>query len=204
MSIEIESPILLYDYKPTRLKKKVKKSLTYGSIPAIFIIIWAILGLSGVSGSIFDSVSIVIGIVTGIVILFILVDFGFSKSEYDDEKKAWIVRDVIGDESNIGGYDFINKALEFMGHKTTQTKFYIVTDNSGLVCVHKSVSVLTVNDARRMASKHNISSICIVSCYYSRDYVSSKAKALAKNCGIPILDYRDVLDSVYDKIEPND
>ena len=59
---------------------------------------------------------------------------------------------------------------------------------------------MIINDVREMAKKHNVASMCIVSFADKSAYVSPKAWKLAKEHGITILDYHDVLYTIHYKV----
>ena len=192
MGVQTESPILLRSHGSANLKTDLKKALAIFGIPTTLVMAIPIL-FGGDVGIVIGTIG---GVCVGIFTAFLTLCVVYSGRE----RERLMAKERIATDDNC--YVHVKNALHLLGHKTTQFDPYIITDNSGLVYVQNSVSVMTVNDARRMASKHNLSSICIV-CNNSNDYVSSKAEKLAKNCNIMIINYQDVLDTVYDCIESN-
>ena len=119
-------------------------------------------------------------------------------------KRREIASDAIGTWDK-NGYVSVDNALKLLGFNTKQiSPPYITVHDADLICVEDSVTASTVNDSREMAMSHNLIWVCIVSCYNDSNYITSKAKKLAKQYDIKIVNYNNVLDTVYNHLNRED
>ena len=138
----------------------------------------------------------------GIIVSLSLADYKLVMSE---SFKFNIARTEVGDERMSSDSDFVSKSLKFLGYEIKRDKNdAIVVEDETLVHVCKTVNMQTVCNARRTAKEKEVSNTCIVIRDHSCKRVSPKAKNLADKYNIQIINYDDILNTVYDKIEPND
>ena len=114
---------------------------------------------------------------------------------------AHVRKKIKGNENHIDSTSFAVNALKFLGYKRKVIDPDIIVDDSILVYICDDVLDSDVENAQKVAVKHDADSIYILTCYHTNKHVSSNAGKLAVMYGIPIINLADVLQTVHNKIQ---
>ena len=143
-------------------------------------------------------------------IAIIVIAYAYKEDKYD-EIAFHVAEDALG--MKCERVEGVSTALTFLGHKVESksivddrlsTHDHVLVDDSVLVRLCKVVSNMTIRDTLDIADKHDVPYVCIVVLAYSRNDVTKKAKQEAKKYeSVSIVDYSDILRTVYENIEPD-
>ena len=191
------------NYSKERSKKQLLYFMFLAIVPTIIVAcaLYVIIGYLSPEDPHWQPFITCIAGILGIILSLSLVDYKLVRNE---SFKFNIARTEVGDERMSDGSNLISKSLKFLGYEIKRDKNdAIVVDNDALVHVCKTVNMHTVCDVRKLSKIKEVSNICIVISEYSYKHVSPKAKKMADKYNIQIVNYSDVLTTVYNKIEPD-
>ena len=185
-------PVVLFSiyYNTYSLRDRIIFALTQ-CFPGViaFLIIVAVFGYDGV----------VFGIILGLFVELVAVSYVKVTRFERDDKRFDAAGKAVGRRSYADDYKFVYRALRFLGHDTRRVSRHIMVDDSVLVYVVADISPIDIQNARRIATDNDASSICIISSDRPPKHIVSKAS----EHDIALFDYRDIMFSIRDRIEQN-